>query len=287
MGQNDRNNHIISSFVIVAITKGDYNTRNDQREGTIMNSRQKYLVKLLEEQGDMELGKMVEELGVSEATVRRDLHVLEEAGQLLRTLGGAKLLEPPSLVVRTFEEKWAYMRLEKERIARAAAEFVQPGMIVALDSGTTAWRVAAALKEKSPLTIVTAALAPIEELGSVEGITVHCVGGRFRLDNLDFVGYGAVAAVEELRADIAFLGADGFVAGKGAYSTDEASAALAGALARCADGRIVVTDHTKFAAKGHCLVVEATDLHCVITDAGLDKTTREALEADPYEVVVV
>ena len=72
---------------------------------------------------------------------------LESAGQVVRTFGGARLAAESSLLERTFGQKRELLRREKETIAREAARLVSPGMTVALDSGTTVWRVAAALND--------------------------------------------------------------------------------------------------------------------------------------------
>lgn len=251
-----------------------------------VHERRRRLIAILDERGEQDVPTLVRELKVSEATLRRDLLSMEQSGQLVRTFGGARLLEPTSLVTRTFGEKRTRMRPEKECIARAAAELVEPDMIVALDSGTTVWRVAAALKEKSPLTILTSALAPLEELGAIPDITIHLVGGKFRLDNLDFTGTATVDGYRNLHADIAFFGVDSFLPGKGAFSLDESSAAVASAVARCADRRVAVLDHTKLNAKGCCLILASGEIDCLVTDSGIGHQTRSKLKSEPFKLIL-
>jgi DeoR/GlpR family transcriptional regulator of sugar metabolism len=241
---------------------------------------------MLHERGELAVADLCAGLGVSEATVRRDLATLESAGVLARTFGGARLLAESSLVERTFGRKRQQMRREKERIALAAAEIVQPGQTVALDSGTTVWRVAAALKGKAPLTVLTTALAAVEELGPVPGMRVFCTGGRFRPENLDFVGPSAVAAFAGLRADVAFVGADSLLPGKGLYSADQESAALLAAIGACAARVVAVVDHTKIGAAGMFLGLPQERIDCVVTDAGLSEETRAALQDQPFRLVV-
>src|SRR5208283_2492408 len=99
-----------------------------------MKTRQEQLISLLEERGEIGVERLVELLNVSEATVRRDLTVLQDAGVLVRTFGAARLVKEVSLVARTFNARRESQRAEKERIAQMAAQLVQPGMSVALDS---------------------------------------------------------------------------------------------------------------------------------------------------------
>ena len=251
-----------------------------------MNQRRERILTLLKEQGELDVATLVRRLEASEATIRRDLTTLEEEGVLIRTFGGARLNDQPSLVMQTFNERRERMRHEKDMIARKAAELVKPGMVIALDSGTTVWRIAAYLKDKAPLTILTNALAPIEELGKIKEITIHCIGGRFRLENLDFIDPSPSRLIDDFRSDIAFIGADSIFPGKGCYARDEISAAIARALARTAEKRVVAADHAKFNAQGFCLVLPGAEMSVLITDQGLDRKVQEQLKNEPYEVIM-
>ena len=252
----------------------------------MINQRQKKMLDLFEERGDVGRATLVKELNVSEATIRRDLHALEETGLLIRTLGGGKLLRNSSLVVQTFEKKRAEMREQKERIAQKAASLVKTGMVVGLDSGTTIWRIAAALKETIPLQILTSSLTPIEELGAVETISIYLAGGVFRPENLDFIGSHVVGAFSKLHADIAFIGADSFIPGKGVYCFDESSATVTNALACCADVKVLVVDHLKFDVKGCWQVLPSSQIDYIVTDSGINKSMLKRLKQESYQLLI-
>jgi DeoR/GlpR family transcriptional regulator of sugar metabolism len=247
-----------------------------------MKPRKDQLIDLLQERGEVAVEHLVALLAVSEATVRRDLAELQDAGVVVRTFGGARLAAEPSLVSSTFTVRRDSGRAEKERIARAAAELVEAGMTIVCDSGTTVWRVAAALKAKAPLTVLTSALAVVEELGPVAGNTVHCSGGRFRLANLDFIGARAIAAFAGFTAQVAFVGADRFVPGRGFYARDEESAALCAAIAGCAERVVVVMDHSKFAGTAPHLALACADVDTLVVDSGLSPEQRARLSGESF-----
>ncbi len=251
-----------------------------------MNQRQIDLIKLLEQEGELHIEAMTKGLDASEATIRRDLIALEESGHIVRTFGGARVISAPSLVASTFEQKREIMRKEKEQIARRAADLVKPGMVVAIDSGTTAWRLAAALQDKAPLNIITSALAVFEELGAVENISIFCTGGKFRLQNLDFVGAPTIESFGRLHADIAFLGADSMLPGRGAYSLDEQSADVARAIASVADVKVLLADHAKIGSHGCFQVLGADEIDYFITDGGIDAAVKEELEQSHYKLII-
>ncbi|MBI3948290.1 MAG: DeoR/GlpR transcriptional regulator [Armatimonadetes bacterium] len=252
-----------------------------------MNGRHIKLVHLLQERGEARIADLVGELGTSEATVRRDLTALEKAGLVSRTFGGARFLDPPSLVVRTFQQKRESMRAAKMRIGARAARLVEPGMSVALTAGTTTWCVAAALRSRAPLTVVTNAMPVIEELGAVEGVRLYCVGGRFNPTNLDFLGTDPAAAFRTFHVDIAFLGADSLIPGRGVFSESPRNAEVPRAMCESSRRSVVVADHTKYNARGTALTVTPDRIGCVIMDAGLDPEAREQLETEPYELILV
>jgi DeoR family transcriptional regulator, aga operon transcriptional repressor len=244
------------------------------------------LLTILERSKEISIPALTRELAISEATVRRDLALLESRGVIIRTIGGARLKDKPSLVARTFDERVQRNRREKEAIASRAAGLVTPGMVVAIDSGTTGLLVAASLKTKHPLTVITSALGVIEELGAVDGITLFCFGGQFRRENLDFIGDHVREQFESVHVDMAFLGGDALVlGGRGMYANDYLTSLVSRAICSSCERCVVVMDHTKLSAHGTFLAVPAKDIDVVITDSGVGEETRSELRGEPFEVV--
>ena len=79
---------------------------------------------------------LVEKLGVSEDTIRRDLNELAEAGRIIKVHGGA--------LSRSFHNSFnstdIYSLAEKKAIARKAVHLIQDGMFVFTTGGTTSGR---------------------------------------------------------------------------------------------------------------------------------------------------
>src|ERR1017187_10983424 len=101
--------------------------------------------------------ELTEKLGVSSATIRRDLGELEKLGEVQRVYGGAvstggRLDEP------LFDDKTSVAAAEKRRIAEAAAEYVKPNDTIYLDGGSTVLELARLLKDRTNISIVTNSL---------------------------------------------------------------------------------------------------------------------------------
>ena len=250
-----------------------------------MKPRHSKLLATIEEHREVKLSGLVKTTGASEATIRRDLQELEEAGHIVRTFGGAKIAPSQSLVGQAFGRRTLLMRREKQAIAKAAADLVQPGMMVALDAGTTAWHVAQQLKSKAPLTVITCALAPLEELGNVPGITIFLVGGRYLPKDLSFMSAETVNSLQRFHADISFVGFEALQHGRGVFSTSRDGAGVGAAMAGCGNRRVLVGDSSKFGASAPFIIVQPNQIDTVITDDGVDADSRRHLAQEPYRVI--
>ena len=83
--------------------------------------------------GSSHVSDLAQSFGVSEMTVRRDLHALASEGKLERVRGGAVSsgVEPP------FEQTAVERFDAKDRIGLAAAAMVEDGQTVMIDIGTS------------------------------------------------------------------------------------------------------------------------------------------------------
>ena len=107
--------------------------------------RRNYILQMIEQNGKVEIVQLSKMLSVTPMTIRRDFDVLERQNKLIRTHGGA--VAPQGRVLeQTFESKAGKAVLEKKAIAQEAVKFVQDGMTVLLDSGTTTLEIAKLLK---------------------------------------------------------------------------------------------------------------------------------------------
>ena len=141
-----------------------------------MNARHERIVAFLGGRGEASVQDLAEHFDVSLMTIRRDLALLERAGRLTRTHGGA-VLSKPGVVEFAFVEKGERFAAEKRAIAREAARLVQPGMSVALDSGTTTLEVAKAIRSIDGITVLTSSLAIASVLYAQDNVELVLLGG--------------------------------------------------------------------------------------------------------------
>jgi DeoR/GlpR family transcriptional regulator of sugar metabolism len=135
-----------------------------------VSARQDFILRKLQETGEVSIEELCSSLEASTATIRRDLDDLEQRSLLRRTRGGAisisSLFYEPFKHDLSFQDKVETFAAEKRQIAQAAAALVHPGDTIALSGGTTTTEVVRYLKLLRGITIVTNAVNVAMELSS-------------------------------------------------------------------------------------------------------------------------
>lgn len=221
--------------------------------------------------------ELAEQFKVSEATIRRDLLKLQQEGLLVKTYGGAVSSERAGFEF-SFKEKLGRRAAEKEAIGRLAAELVDEGDTVMLDSGTTTLRLAAHLKHKKHITVVTNALCVVDELSGAPDIQLFILCGQLRRRTLDVAGPTVVSSIRGFNVDKAFLAVDGIDMGTGLTAADVFSAEVCRAMIRASRKVIVVADSSKFGRRAFAQIESITAVDMLVTDTGLRDEDRQRLE---------
>lgn len=194
----------------------------------------------------MSVHELQEALGVSSATLRRDLAELETLGKVVRVRGAvvhpAYFRSEPS-----FARKRRSAAPVKLAIAQVAAELVPPRATVWIDAGTTCLELGTRLLARRDLTIVTHSV-PLAAcaLESAEGAKVILTGGEIRAISGAVVGSLAQEWMKNLRADWCFVGASGLDASEGASTTELSEAALKTAILGRSQTRVLLCDAQKW-----------------------------------------
>ncbi|MFJ8825620.1 DeoR/GlpR family DNA-binding transcription regulator [Streptomyces sp. NPDC102467] len=246
--------------------------------------RQQEILRLARDGGRVDVLSLAEEFQVTAETIRRDLKALDRAGLVRRVHGGAipagRLDFEPDLA-----EREGTAADEKDRIARAAlAELPAEGSVI-LDAGSTVARLAAALPLEAELTAVTHSLPTAARLADHPGIQLHLIGGRVRHRTRAAVDAWALRAYGEIRADVAFIAANGFSAGAGLTTPDLAEAAVKRAAVAAARRVVLLADSGKHGQEHLARFGDLADVDLLITDTGLTPEDAAVIEAGGTEVI--
>ena len=229
------------------------------------------------------LEDLAKHVGSSVSTVRRDLTVLEAAGNLKRTHGGARIIAPKSDEF-TFSARDTHQLDAKEAIGRACAELIRPNQSVIIDAGTTTFHVAKYLEDKSPQ-IVTNSL-PVANLYSAAGRVELILSGGVIYPRLGvLVGPLAVEAFSKIHADVAVMSSGGITM-EGITNSHGLLIDIQLAMMRAAAKVIMCLDHTKFGRRSVSHLCDLSKIHTIVTDSQAPMDLVEQLRAKGIEVIV-
>lgn len=234
--------------------------------------------------GRIDVASLAEELEVTAETIRRDLTTLERRGYVRRVHGGAVAVERVS-VEQTFQERESANADAKAAIAKAALAEIADATTIVIDGGTTTNMLASMLPTDRELTIVTHALPIASLVATRPNITLHLVGGVVRGRTLVAVGPWATAALAQIHADVALLGANGISVESGLTTPDVAEAELKKALAHSARRVVVLADHTKIGRSELITVLPLDIVDTLITDATVEPHLTDEIAATGITVV--
>lgn len=232
----------------------------------------------------VEVAALARELDVTSETIRRDLTILEQQGQLRRVHGGAvhiqRLGYEPSVTARR-ERQMA----EKARISRAALELLPDGGSILIDSGTTTMEFARRLPSDLAISVVTNSLQVATLLSEWPQVELLMLGGRLREVTRALVGPWPTSALAGLRVDVAFLGTNGVTPEAGLTTPDQAEAEVKRAMVDAAGLVVCLADHTKIGLTQLCRFADLDEVDVIVTDSGLDDALAEELSAAGPRVI--
>jgi DeoR/GlpR family transcriptional regulator of sugar metabolism len=233
-------------------------------------------------EGHATVKALADALDVSEATVRRDLRLLADCGELELVYGGATVLRRGDYSVRT---KSGLNVDAKRVVGQLAADLVADGETLFLDSGTTVFEMVPGLKRKRGQCVIVNSLRLATELGAPREGNVVVIGGQYRPERMDCVGPLALDTLEQLRGFRAFIGADGLSMDFGVTAVDMDSAHLYRMALRHAREAILLVDHSKFQAPSLFKICDFDVISRVVTDRRPPEAWMEFLEARGIEVI--
>src|SRR5574341_340210 len=227
-------------------------------------ARRGLILQALRETGEIRTDDLIRRFGVSPATARRDLRLLERQGLAIRRHGGATTPES-SLYEAFFLERERTSSGAKRSIALAAAARIHDTQTIALTGGTTASAVARALRGRD-VVVVTNAVNIAMELAREPRIRVHLTGGRLRGSSYELVGGAATQALQGLNVDVAFIGVNGISVERGLTTHNEEEAEINRAMVDAARRVVVVSDHDKLGKATLIQICPIEAAHVLITD---------------------
>ena len=225
-----------------------------------VNNIEQYIL----EQGTVSLENLSSHFQVSTNTIRRDINELLERGKIRKVYGGvsaAAEILPLPMAVRSARNNTA-----KQEIGRMAADLVNDGDTIFLDSGSTTPHMLSHLAKKNNVTVVTHSLSAMYEASKYPTLQVIALGGLYNNTTSSYVGVSTLEALSRLAVNAVFIAATGVSLERGLTNTTYFEAEIKRKVVQSNSKIVLLADSSKFDTSSTITFFKFEDLYAVVTE---------------------
>lgn len=230
----------------------------------------------------VEVTELSEKLGVSQVTIRKDLESLAKIGIIVREHGFAILSDTNEVYPRL-----ALNYETKLKIAKKAAEMVENGETLMLETGSCCAILAGVLAEtKKDLTIITNCAFIADYIRHKSSFQIILLGGIYQKESQTMVGPMVRECAENFFVKKFFIGAEGFAENFGVTGSDQMRGQAVRDMSRQSEQVIVLAEHSKFDRHG-IVPLNLDKKPMIITDKELDSAKYALIKSSGLEIELV
>lgn len=249
--------------------------------------RRQKLIKLLEFEGFLPVTKIQSSLGISLATVYRDLKELENEGLVERINGGARLITPSSFKSQ-FNLRVKQNQELKRKITAEAAKYVNDGDSLFLAASSTAYLLSKELVRKNRMGLVVITNSPSIVLNLMDAGSIHvtCTAGDMLTGTSILVGPHTNKFINEIEISKAFISCTSLSLEKGICYNYSMVAEVIKSIIKASKEVNLLVDSTKFHETGIASVGPVTQVKRVFVDSGLEPELAAGFRSKGVELVI-
>lgn len=243
--------------------------------------------------GSVSMQQLCREFDVSINTIRRDIDTLVQKGQVKKVYGGVVALgkteENDALVTRElmdFQVRNQECLEEKHRIGRKAAEFVNHGDTIFLDSGSTTLQMVPYLAEKKNLTVVTYSLPALAALAQYPQIRTVALPGVVLGRTASVVGSSTCQALRQFNCVKAFMGCTGLSLTRQLTNATFEEFEVKQVALEQSKVHYLLADHEKFDHAALMTYGQIADLDYLITNQEPEEEYRRYLQENNVTLIL-
>lgn len=223
----------------------DFDFPYSYNRSMLSEERQSKILSRVSQNGSTTVQELMELLGASESTIRRDLSDLDSKGLLVKVFGGAVAKDISfSTKDDNFDSRKKYNRDEKLTVAKYAASLIQNDDFVYLDAGTTTDMMIDFLTCQNAV-FVTNGFSHAQRLAAA-GFSAFIIGGEIKATTESVVGEEALASLRKYHFTKGFWGTNGISVAGGFSTPDVKEALIKQAAMRHTREKYILCDATKF-----------------------------------------
>lgn len=249
----------------------------------LAEERRRHILGHLNRFGTAKVADLVEQFGVSEMTVHRDLNQMVQEGLIDKVHGGAVAKHVAEIPYR---ERFVQHQAEKQTVTQRAVQLVKEGQTIFLSAGTTITELARVLP-KNGLKIITNSLPIAQELTLSSENDIMLTGGTVRRYAEALVGPGAKSALENEYVHLAFISVTGIDLEQGMSVYSESEADMLRHIIKAARKTVLVTDSSKYGQVMGPVVFPLDSIHVLISDDKIPKSYQSYCQENDIDLITV
>lgn len=230
--------------------------------------REQKIISLLETRREISVNELSAILDCSLSTIRKHLAVMEEEGLLIRTYGGARVID--RTIDESFDSKMHKGIHEKRRIAEKAKSLIPSGATVALGSGTTVYNLSNCMDDLSAGVVYTNSMQVAVYLSNCPKLEMHVISGIVRGRTGTIIGSEVTEFFRESKnIDYTFIGCDAIDSNGDIFNDNLAVAAAERTLLFSAKNKFILCDSSKFGKRSTARIANLRECSGLITSGNL------------------
>ena len=240
------------------------------------------ILKILEQNGRVDVNALASLFKASRETIRRDLREMEEKGLLQRTHGGAVFNSAMASGTPEFPVGVREIQRfkEKDAICKLAASFIKNGDSLFVDNSSTCLRLLPYIPADFQITLITNSIKLL--LGSLESrhanLMCICLGGFFNGSNLSTYGDMAQRNAADFYPNKAFMSCAGIHPPDQLTDSSILEVNTKRLMIERSQEVFILADHTKFERSGPVFLSNFASIDYLLTDAQAEAEQLAPLE---------
>lgn len=244
-----------------------------------INQRRNQIIDVLQKKGQLSIPELSKLTNVSEMTIRRDCKELIKMGEVNQDRGLISIVErnPKNSQI----DPHGHI---KDKLAEAAAGFVEDNYFISINSSSTAMKVINYIKNKN--IVIHTNNANVVNLNRNDNCSIVLSGGELTSDNI-LVGNETINSFNAARANLAIIGCAGVNVENGISTPVFREADVNRSIIRHCQKLILAADYSKIGPVSNFTIGDVSDIDILITDNFADKAVLDRLQNHGVEVIQI
>ncbi|WP_037291020.1 DeoR/GlpR family DNA-binding transcription regulator [Saccharibacillus sacchari] len=247
----------------------------------IKSQRINQLKEYVFEHESVSLEELVRHFDVSMNTIRRDVKDLVDSGVFRKVYGGVSV-NHSTLVV--FDERKDRNLTKKQEIGRLAAQHVEDGDVIFIDSGTTTIEMLPFISQKQ-ITVVTNNFDFIHQAKPYPGLSIFSTGGMFERKTDSFVGFQSIELLKKYNINKAFVASTGVSLTNGVTNSSPLETDIKSTVVQKSLNVFLLIDDSKFDKYALTTYCSLSEIDVLVTNSTPSEEYVKYAEAHQVKIV--